>query len=197
GAGRAGSGPGAGPLPPAGGRCWGGGRAGRSGCQSVSGTPPPLALVVVSLLAAFAPEDEHERRRFDVIGAAILAAALGALAWALSQISAGDHPSAQTTPAASGVTIATIAIVGGAHVVGLARYAYWEGVSSHPMTPPRLAQNRTFLGLNVATLMIYAGLAIMFFLLPFDLVDRRRLTPTEAGLTFLPFTLGLGLLSQP
>jgi MFS family permease len=65
------------------------------------------------------------------------------------------------------------------------------------MTPPRLARNRAFFGLNVATLLIYTGLAIMFFLLPFDLVDRRGLTPTEAGLAFLPFTLGLGLLSQP
>lgn len=44
--------------------------------------------------------------------------------------------------------------------------------------------------------MIYSGLAIMFFLLPFDLVDRRGMAPTEAGLAFLPFTLGLGLLSR-
>jgi predicted MFS family arabinose efflux permease len=64
------------------------------------------------------------------------------------------------------------------------------------MTPPRLAGNRIFLGLNIATLLIYAGLAIMFFLLPFDLVDRRGLSPTDAGLVFLPFTLGVGLLSQ-
>jgi predicted MFS family arabinose efflux permease len=63
------------------------------------------------------------------------------------------------------------------------------------MTPPRLVENRAFLGLNVATLMIYAGLSIMFFLLPFDLVDRRALSATDAGLVFLPFTLGVGLLS--
>src|SRR3546814_17924800 len=56
--------------------------------------------------------------------------------------------------------------------------------------------NRAFLGLNVASLMVYAGLAIMFFLLPFDLVDRRALPSTEAGLVFLPFTLGVGLLSR-
>jgi MFS family permease len=36
----------------------------------------------------------------------------------------------------------------------------------------------------------------MFFLLPFDLVDRRGLAATEAGLVFLPFTLGVGLLSR-
>ena len=64
------------------------------------------------------------------------------------------------------------------------------------MTPPRLAQNRAFVGLNAATLLIYAGLAIVFFLLPFELVDRRGLSPASAGLAFLPFTLGVGLLSQ-
>jgi MFS family permease len=37
----------------------------------------------------------------------------------------------------------------------------------------------------------------MFFLLSFDLIDRRHLTPTDAGLAFLPFTLGVGLLSRP
>ncbi len=36
----------------------------------------------------------------------------------------------------------------------------------------------------------------MFFLLPFDLIDRRGLQPTDAGLVFLPFTLGVGLLSR-
>ncbi len=64
------------------------------------------------------------------------------------------------------------------------------------MTPPRLVENRTFLGLNVATLLIYGGLSVMFFLLPFELVERRALTATEAGLIFLPFTLCVGLLSR-
>jgi predicted MFS family arabinose efflux permease len=36
----------------------------------------------------------------------------------------------------------------------------------------------------------------MFFLLPFDLVDRRGLSSTDAGMVFLPFTLGVGLLSR-
>jgi predicted MFS family arabinose efflux permease len=36
----------------------------------------------------------------------------------------------------------------------------------------------------------------VFFLLPFDLVDRRALSSTDAGLAFLPFTLGVGLLSN-
>jgi EmrB/QacA subfamily drug resistance transporter len=179
-------------LTTAGGPVLGGWLVETFGWQSVFWINPPLALVVVGMVAAFAPQDRHELRRFDVIGAAILAAALAALAWALSN--AGRHAPAETTLAMSGVTIV---VVGGLGVVGLAMYAYWERISPHPMTPPRLVQNRTFFGLNASTLMIYSGLAIMFFLLPFDLVDRRGMTPTDAGLAFLPFTLGLGLLSRP
>ena len=181
-------------LTTAGGPVLGGWLVESFGWQSVFWINPPLALAVVGLLAAFAPEDGHERRRFDVIGAAILAAALGALAWALSQIDASHKSPGETTSAISGVTIA---VVGGLSIVGLGFYSYWERVSSHPMTPPRLVKNRIFLGLNVATLLVYSGLAIMFFVLPFDLVDRRGLTPTEAGLTFLPFSLAVGLLSRP
>jgi predicted MFS family arabinose efflux permease len=64
------------------------------------------------------------------------------------------------------------------------------------MTPPRLAENRTFLGLNIATLLLYAGLSTTLFQLPFDLIDRRGLSPMTAGIAFLPFTLGVGLLSR-
>jgi EmrB/QacA subfamily drug resistance transporter len=159
------------------------------GWQAVFWINPPLAVVSVGLLWVFAPKDQLKPRRFDVGGAAIIAAALGALAWALSQIG-------QTTSAGSSVSNAAIMLVAGLGVVGLAVYVVWERVSEHPMTPPCLARNRNFLGLNVATLLIYAGLSIMFFLLPFDLVDRRGLPSTDAGLAFLPFTLGVGLLSR-
>ena len=64
------------------------------------------------------------------------------------------------------------------------------------MTPPRMFANRAFSGLNAATLMIYAALSIMFFLLPFELVERRGISPAEASLVFLPFALGVCLLSR-
>ncbi|MEH2512574.1 EmrB/QacA subfamily drug resistance transporter [Nitrobacteraceae bacterium AZCC 1564] len=153
---------------------------------------PPLALVAVGILLLFAPKDGRIQRRFDVIGAAILASAIGTLTWVLSQIGPSEAHAAPGTPARSGTVLT---IVGGLGVVGLAVYAFWERRTEHPMTPPRLVENRAFLGLNVATLMIYAGVSIMFFLLPFDLIDRRALSSTDAGLAFLPFTLGVGLLS--
>ncbi|MGH6946104.1 MAG: MFS transporter [Kiloniellales bacterium] len=163
------------------------------GWQAIFWINPPLALAAVALLLRFAPADRREVRRFDLLGAAILATALGALAWALSQIGPGELEGVAASSSFSSTTLATVGALG---LAGLVVYALWERASPHPMTPPRLVKNRLFLGLNLATLMIYAGLAIMFFLLPFELVDRRGLSATDAGIAFLPFTLGVGLLSR-
>lgn len=160
------------------------------GWQAVFWINPPIALAAVGLLWSYAPDDAHEPRQFDLIGAAIIAAALGALAWALSQIGRTD------VQAAASISGTTIAMVGALGVIGLGVYVMWERTTSHPMTPPRMAKNEKFLGLNIATLLIYTGLSIMMFLLPFELIDRRHLSPTGAGLIFLPLTLALGLLSQ-
>ncbi|HEY4253438.1 MAG TPA: MFS transporter, partial [Roseomonas sp.] len=173
-------------LTTAGGPVLGGWLTESFGWPAVFWINPPLALLVVGMLYAAAPPQPREQRQLDIPGAAILAAALAALAWALSQIGPGSHA----------VSSAGLVIAAGIGLTGLAAYAAWERRSRHPMTPPRLLRNRAFVGLNLATLMVYAGLSIMFFLLPFDLVDRRALTPTEAGLAFLPFTLGVGLLSR-
>ncbi|HEY7551368.1 MAG TPA: MFS transporter [Hyphomicrobiaceae bacterium] len=174
-------------LTTAGGPILGGWLTETFGWQFVFWINPPLALAAVALLATYAPRDRREARRLDMAGAAILAAALAALAWALSQIGSRESHSAEG---------ATIAAAAGFGLVALAAYAWWERASDHPMTPPRLVENRPFLGLNLATLMIYASVSIMFFLLPFELVDRRNLSATAAGLAFLPFTLGVGLLSR-
>jgi EmrB/QacA subfamily drug resistance transporter len=179
-------------LTTAGGPILGGWLTETFGWQSVFWINPPLALTAVALLAAYALEDRREARKLDMAGAAILAAALATLAWALNQIgSRGLHATA--VPSAGAPTIAAAAGLG---LLGLAAYAWWERVSAHPMTPLRLVENRPFLGLNLATLLIYAAISIMFFLLPFELVDRRNLSATAAGLAFLPFTLGVGLLSK-
>jgi EmrB/QacA subfamily drug resistance transporter len=178
-------------LTTAGGPVLGGWLTEAFGWPSIFWINPPLALIAVGILARFAPEDHREPRRFDVTGAAILTAALAALAWALSRIGAAE-PHAAASSGSRGM----IAVVAGIGAAGLAGYAIWERTSRHPMTPPRLAENRAFLGLNVATLLLYTGLSIVLFQLPFDLVDRRALPATVAGMAFLPFTLGVGLLSR-
>jgi EmrB/QacA subfamily drug resistance transporter len=175
-------------LTTAGGPVLGGWLTESFGWQWVFAINPPLALIAVALLIIYAPADQHAARQFDFAGAAILAAALGALAGTLSQIGSDK------AGAAGGAMTAFAALFG---IAAFAAYVLWERATSHPMTPPRLMSNRPFVALNVATLLIYAGLSIMFFLLSFDLIDRRKLTPIDAGLVFLPFTLAMGLLSQP
>jgi MFS family permease len=179
-------------LTTAGGPVLGGWLTETFGWPSVFWINPPIAVVAVGLLLISAPKDGGIQRRFDVIGAVILASALGALAWALSQIGPHDVQAAGDVSNHSGIELT---IVAGLGIVGLVIYAFWEQRSKHPMTPPRLLKNRAFLGLNVATLMIYGAVSIMFFLLPFDLLDRRGLPATDAGLAFLPFALPIGLLS--
>jgi EmrB/QacA subfamily drug resistance transporter len=174
-------------LTTAGGPVLGGWLTESFGWQWVFAINPPLALIVIALLVAYAPADPHEARQFDLVGAAILACALGAIAWALSQIGPGQG-------GLRGVWSAAIGLAG---IAALAAYAFWERTTAHPMTPPRLAANHTFVALNVATMLIYGALSMMFFQLSFDLIDRRHLTPTGAGLVFLPFALGVGLLAQP
>jgi EmrB/QacA subfamily drug resistance transporter len=175
-------------LTTAGGPVLGGWLTQEFGWQYVFAINVPLALIAAMLLVAYAPADLRQQRRFDIAGAAILVAALAALVWALSAIG----------PQGPGAT--NTILVGGAAAFGiaaLAGYAAWERLSRHPMTPPWLLANRPFVALNIVTLLVYTGLAVMFFLLSFDLIDRRHLTPTDAGLAFLPFTLGVGLLSRP
>jgi MFS family permease len=157
------------------------------GWPSVFWINPPIALIAVALLWRFAPPDSRAARRLDLVGAAVLALALGVLATALSEL--GERETR-----ASPALVITLAGLGCA---GLAAYAAWERASDHAMTPPRLARNRPFVGLNVATLLIYGGLSIMFFLIPFDLVDRRGLSSTAAGAALLPLTLAIGFLSRP
>lgn len=150
---------------------------------------PPLAVVAIALIWFFASQDFHEPRQFDVLGAGLIAAALASMTWALSQIGRSEPRTEFVRPDMMTITIGVLGIAG----VGI--YVLWERMSTHPMIPPRVATNRAFVGLNAATLLIYSGLSIMFFLLPFDLIDRRGLFPISAGLALLPFTVGVGVLS--
>jgi MFS family permease len=176
-------------LTTAGGPILGGWLTESFGWAAVFWINPPIAVLAAGLLLAVAPPEGRRDRRFDVVGAATLAAALAAIAYALGAIGPAETD-------AAGPSLGPAALAGALGILGLVAYARWERHTDHPMTPPRLWANRAFAGLNLATVLIYGGLAIMFFLLPFELVDRRGLTATQAGLAFLPFTLAVGILSR-
>src|SRR3954451_2347816 len=147
-------------LTTAGGPVLGGWLTETFGWPSVFWINPPLAVVVAGVLLVFAGRDDLIQRRFDGIGAAILALALGTLTWALSQIGPSEARAAANAPAQPR-TVLTIAA--GFGIVVFAIYVFWERTSEHPMMPPRLVENRAFVGLNFTTLMIYTGISIVFF----------------------------------
>ena len=182
-------------LTTAGGPLLGGWLTETFGWQAIFWINPPLAAVAIGLTFRFAPPEDVRPQRFDIPGAALLTAGLALGAFALSAIGPGEAATtnahvdgSEESPAAATAGLMSIVALGG--------FIVWEKRASSPMAPPRLFQNRTFNGLNVSTLLIYAGLSIVFFIAPFDLVDRRGASATIAGAAFLPFTLSVGFLSR-
>src|SRR4029453_5913865 len=68
--------------------------------------------------------------------------------------------------------------------------------SPMPLVPLDLFRSRTFTGVNLLTLQLYAALGGAFFLLPFALIQVHGYSATLAGAVFLPFTIVMGVLSR-
>ena len=151
---------------------------------------PPLALLAIVILVRFGSDGPRQQGRFDWLGSVLLAAAMAAAAYALA-----DLAPSETGAVASGGRALAIAMCVAAVTLGAA-FVVWERRAEAPMMPPSLFRRPNFTALNLATVLIYAGLSVVFFLIPFELIDTRGLTAAQAGLVFLPFTLALGFLSR-
>src|SRR5262249_22985080 len=69
-----------------------------------------------------------------------------------------------------GATKASAAALAGG-IAALVAFAIHERRTPAPMVPPTLFASRSFLGANVLTLLLYLGVAGVFFVLPFNLVQ--------------------------
>ena len=153
----------------------------------------PIAFLAITLLAASAKPAVRNPKKFDLAGALLLALSLALLAFGLSNLAPHEGLDIQ----AQGRNDGSMVMAGLAtSIIFLIIFIIWERRSPYPMTPGYVFRSIPFSGLNLATLFVYAGLSIMFFLLPFKLVDTMSMSPTQAGLAFLPFTLSVGLLSR-
>lgn len=68
--------------------------------------------------------------------------------------------------------------------------------AAEPMLDLSLFKNSLFSGTNLLTLILYAALAAVLYLLPYELIQRRGLSSTQAGMVMLPFGLVMGVLSR-
>jgi EmrB/QacA subfamily drug resistance transporter len=144
----------------------------------------PLAALVVLVAARHVPEsrDRQAVRGFDVPGAVLVVAGLGALSWGL--ISAGER----------GFGAPQVALVGTA-VVALAGFVLVQARSRHPMLPLSLFRSRQFTGANTATLAVYAALAGVMLLVVIYLQQVAGYSALAAGAALLPITAFMLLFS--
>jgi EmrB/QacA subfamily drug resistance transporter len=146
----------------------------------------PLALVTALITLRHMPEsrDRHAPPRLDWRGTVLAACALAAIAFGLIQSSdlGWRHPA-----------VLTALILG---PILFAAFLRMQARSDAPLVPLSLFRSVNFSGVNMLTLLLYAALSGVFFLLPFDLIQARGYTAVSAGAAFLPFTVIIGALSR-
>lgn len=137
----------------------------------------PLAIAVVFVAARHVPEslDPHAPRKLDFAGAAVGAVALAGLTYGLIE------------------TLLAPAVVG---LIALVLFVWLERRSDHPLVPPTLFSSRVFVAANLVTFAVYAALGGVFFLLLLQLQIVVGFSPLAAGLSTLPITALMLVLSS-
>jgi EmrB/QacA subfamily drug resistance transporter len=146
----------------------------------------PLAALVIILSLRFMNESRDPSRssRVDWAGAALAGLGLGAIVFALL-----EWPRA----ASRRDVIIAIAACG---AISLAALIVVERRARNPMLPLGLFRSRTFTLANLFTLLLYAALAAVLWLLPLDLIEVQHYSATSAGAALLPFTVLMLSLSR-
>jgi EmrB/QacA subfamily drug resistance transporter len=147
----------------------------------------PVVIVCVALIRVAIPKAPTRAtgdRRVDVPGAALGAVGLGGLVFALIE----QPRLGWSSPAV------LAALIGGAGL--LLAFVLYESRARDPMLPLRLFRLRNFSAGNIETFSMYAGLAILFFFLTIFLQQIAGYSPLRSGLTTIPVTVLMFLLSR-
>jgi EmrB/QacA subfamily drug resistance transporter len=145
----------------------------------------PLAAAAMVVTVRHVPEsrDTSATGRLDLAGAGSVTLGLGGIIFALI-----EAPVRGWTP----LTVAAV-VVG---TVALAAFPLIEHRQRAPLVPPSLFHSAQFTGANLVTLAVYTGLGGALFLLALQLQQSLGYTALAAGLSFLPFTVIMLLLSS-
>ncbi|MGH2948401.1 MAG: MFS transporter [Solirubrobacteraceae bacterium] len=128
--------------------------------------------------------DEEASRRIDYLGALLASLGLAGPVFALiEQPLYGWADPLVFLPLAAGLAC-------------LAAFLWHEGRTAHPMLPLRLFRSRNFAVGNAATLTIYGGLGAATFFVTIYLQQVAGYSPVAAGLSLMPITLVMWLLSR-
>ncbi|MFG2074479.1 MFS transporter [Nonomuraea maritima] len=138
----------------------------------------PVAAAIVVVTLRHVPESRNEQAagRFDVLGSALAALALAGITYGLIEKGAA-------VPLIAGLALAA------AFVVTQIRR------SPNALVPVEIFRDRVFTAVNVVTLIMYAAMGVVFFLLVVQLQVVSGFSPIAAGLSMLPTTVLMLLLS--
>ena len=146
----------------------------------------PLAAIVLALSCRFMDESRDPTRtdRIDWSGAALAVLGLGGVVFGLLE---WPPRGARDSLVLTALGVGTLALL---------LFVAVERRTSNPMLSLNLFQSRTFALANLLTLLLYAALAVIFFLVPMNLIQVQGYTATEAGAALLPFPLIMFALSR-
>jgi EmrB/QacA subfamily drug resistance transporter len=145
----------------------------------------PVVLATLPLIRAAVPRATSlERRRVDVLGAGLCALGLGGLTFALIE----QPHYGWSSP------VILVPLVGG--LLALAAFLVYERLAAEPMLKLELFARRNFAVGNAETLGMYAGLGILFFFLVIFLQQVAGYSALKSGLTTLPVTIVMFVLSR-
>ncbi|MDX6332937.1 MAG: hypothetical protein QOG05_277 [Streptosporangiaceae bacterium] len=150
----------------------------------------PLAAAVLLVTLRHVPEtrDPTAQGRFDIAGAVLAALALAGITDGLIEAPSSSLL-ASAVPAVAGV-IAGVAFV----LLERRRGRHPEHVP--PMLPLGIFSSRQFTAINLITFIVYGAMGAVFFLLVLSLQVVAHFTPLQAGISLLPSTAALLLLSS-
>ncbi len=145
----------------------------------------PLVIATLALVLAAVPDAVRtDSRRVDLPGAFLCVSGLGAFVFALiEQPRFGWSSPAIFVPLVAGVAV-------------FAAFLAYERRAREPMLKLELFARRNFVVGNLETLVVYAGLAILFFFLVIFLQQVAGYSALRSGLTTLPVTLVMFALSR-
>ena len=145
----------------------------------------PLVALAAWATWVHVPEsrDEHATRSFDWIGAAVVALAVGGLAFGViyGQQRAWQDP--------LGYVILALG------VVATAALPFWMRTAKHPLIPLELFRSRNFTVTNISTLVIYGSLYVTFYYLGLFQQGTLGYTAAAAGAAGIPGSIFLILFS--
>ena len=137
----------------------------------------PVGLAVIPLALRRLEESHGPARSLDVPGLVLASGGLLALTWGLVNGNAHGWGSA-------GIVVTLVA-----GVALVAAFVAWELRAEEPMLPMRLFADRAFSASNLASLLMSFGMFGSIFLLSQFFQTVQGLSPLDAGLRLLPWTL--------